>query len=202
MTAQPSTPDPRPRRRGEELETAILDAAWEVLTEVGYAKITIEAVAARAGTSKPVIYRRWPNRAALMFAARVHRTPRVPRPRDTGSLRGDLLAWIGATMHRHEGTTRDVIAGLVADAFRDPEVFAELRAQLRKSALAAQVRIIAERAEARGEIPTADLPERVLRLPVDLLRNETILYGREITGEVLEGIVDEVVIPVLTAPRP
>ena len=53
------------RRRGTKLEDALLDAAWEELQEVGYTRLTMEAVAARAGTSKPVLYRRWPNRARL-----------------------------------------------------------------------------------------------------------------------------------------
>src|SRR5580704_17603611 len=62
------------RRRGEALETALLDAAWEELQAVGYAGLTTEAVADRAGTSRAVIYRRWPKRAELVIAAlRVHR---------------------------------------------------------------------------------------------------------------------------------
>ena len=57
------------RRHGEERESAILDAAWAELVEVGYTRLTREAVAARAGTSKPVVYRRWPGRPELVLAA-------------------------------------------------------------------------------------------------------------------------------------
>jgi len=49
------------RRRGAELEAALLDAAWDELQAVGYAGLTMEAVADRAGTSRAVLYRRWPN---------------------------------------------------------------------------------------------------------------------------------------------
>ncbi|HET6737281.1 MAG TPA: helix-turn-helix domain-containing protein, partial [Kribbella sp.] len=57
------------RRRGAALEEAILRAAVEELQEVGYRELTMDGVAARAGTSKNVIYRRWPSRAALCVAA-------------------------------------------------------------------------------------------------------------------------------------
>src|SRR5690349_13494346 len=82
---------PRSRRRGATLERALLRAAWEELAAVGYANLTIEGVAARARTSKAVLYRRWPNRAALITAAMRQEAPllsgEVP---DTGQLRGDV----------------------------------------------------------------------------------------------------------------
>jgi AcrR family transcriptional regulator len=56
------------RRYGAALERALLGAAWEELRESGYAGFTIDAVARRAGTSRPVLYRRWPNRAQLVLA--------------------------------------------------------------------------------------------------------------------------------------
>ncbi|MEU4746994.1 helix-turn-helix domain-containing protein, partial [Actinosynnema sp. NPDC023658] len=66
------------RRRGAQLEQAILDAAWDELCEVGYARLTIEGVAIRAGTSKSVIYRRWGSRAELALAAWFRRVPAEP----------------------------------------------------------------------------------------------------------------------------
>src|ERR671929_129186 len=79
--------------RGEALEAAILEAAWEELDAVGYASLTMEGVAARAGTSKAVVYRRWSNRAELVLAAMRRRGPLLPdRVADTGGLRGDVLA--------------------------------------------------------------------------------------------------------------
>src|SRR5215472_19059285 len=83
----------RVRRRGSDLEDAILEAAWEELTAVGYAHLTIDAAAARAHTSKPVLYRRWPTRPELVLAALRQRGPLLSgEPPDTGSLRGDVLA--------------------------------------------------------------------------------------------------------------
>jgi AcrR family transcriptional regulator len=63
------TVEPRTRRRGEALETAILDAAWEELVEVGFPKLTMESVATRARTSVPVLYRRWAGTDVLVIAA-------------------------------------------------------------------------------------------------------------------------------------
>jgi AcrR family transcriptional regulator len=56
------------RRRGEDLERAILTAAWDQLVERGYGNFTIDAVADAAGTSRSVLYRRWPDRDALIAA--------------------------------------------------------------------------------------------------------------------------------------
>jgi len=75
------------------LEDALLDAAWDQLVSGGYGVFTFEAVAERAGTSRPVIYRRWPNREALVVAAVERFFIRGSRPvPDTGSLRGDVIA--------------------------------------------------------------------------------------------------------------
>ncbi|TPX01055.1 helix-turn-helix transcriptional regulator, partial [Schumannella luteola] len=57
------------RRRGAELEDAILDAVWDEIAEKGYGGLTYEAVATRARTSRAVLYRRWPSREELVLAA-------------------------------------------------------------------------------------------------------------------------------------
>lgn len=81
------------RRRGDVLESALLEAAWEELAEHGYDALTIDAVATRAGTSRPVVYRRWAGKRELVLAAIAHLGAQEHRPpADTGSLRGDLIA--------------------------------------------------------------------------------------------------------------
>src|ERR1700721_215627 len=86
----------RQRRRGEELEAALLEAAWEELVEAGFARLTMESVAVRAKTGVAVLYRRWPNKDDLVLAAIQHYavTHPVDVP-DTGSLRGDMIALLG-----------------------------------------------------------------------------------------------------------
>src|ERR1700721_1720719 len=81
----------RERRRGSLLEDAILDAAWAELTEQGYADMTLEAVAKRAGTSRPVLHRRWPTRMKLATAAIVRHLTRNPLSvPDLGSVRDEI----------------------------------------------------------------------------------------------------------------
>jgi AcrR family transcriptional regulator len=63
------TPNPDPTRRSDRARTAILDATVELLGEVGYRKLSIEAIAARAGVGKQTIYRWWPSKGAVVFDA-------------------------------------------------------------------------------------------------------------------------------------
>src|SRR5262245_8328385 len=108
------------RRRGEQLETALLDAAWHVMSEVGYARMTMDAVADRAGTSRPVLHRRWPSRAELALATLIHRFPPDADVPDTGSLRSDLLAMLRQLLERFDTIYGETLAGLLAETARDP----------------------------------------------------------------------------------
>jgi AcrR family transcriptional regulator len=98
------------RRHGEALERALLDAAWDELAEGGYAAFTMDAVAVRAGTSRPVLYRRWPDKHDLVRAAVAHALDReVIAVPDTGSLRGDVI-----TLMKSANETRaDLVAALL-----------------------------------------------------------------------------------------
>src|SRR3954468_3721596 len=96
------------RRRGAALEEALLEAAWRELVEGGYGRFTVEGVAARAGTSRPVLYHRWPDRSELAIAAVRHfgRVEPVATP-DTGSVRDDLI-----TLLRDASKSRSELAAL------------------------------------------------------------------------------------------
>jgi AcrR family transcriptional regulator len=185
------------RRRGAALERAILDATWDELSEVGYTALTIEAVAKRAGTSKPVIYRRWPSRAALVVAAWGIRIPVEPMSPDLGSLRADLLWLFNRIAWRVQGMMSDTIAGVMSDAFKHPEVVALLRDRLDAKPLHNTVSKIVDNAVARGELKPIDLPSRVLRLPADMIRAETMLRRDSLSEETVATMVDEVYIPLL-----
>jgi AcrR family transcriptional regulator len=194
------------RRRGEELEDALLTAAWAELLEVGYPKLTMENVAARAGTSKPVIYRRWPTKPKLVIAALAHNLPLEEADIDTGSLRGDLIELVGRGIRRYRGVPGDTLPGLITETFRDPEVFAELRSRLRQGEVIELVRPTLTRAVARGELRTDQCSDRVLRLPFDLLRAETLVYGVIVDDPTITAIIDDIVLPVIHThcgnPRP
>lgn len=106
------------RPRDGQIDHAIARATREVLAERGYAKLTVDAVAARAGVGKAAIYRRFATKQEMIFAATVHDMEEPPPP-DSGSLRGDLAA-VCATIADQLGTAApDVLHGLLADLHGD-----------------------------------------------------------------------------------
>ena len=183
------------RRHGEELEHALLTAAWAELLEVGYPKMTMENVAARAGTSKPVIYRRWPTKAKLVIAALAHNVPLQEADIDTGSLRGDLLELVGRGIRRYRRVPGDTLPGLITETFREPDVFAELRRRLAQDEILDLIRPFLTRAVERGELRTDQCSDRVLRVPFDLLRSEVLLYGMLVDDAAITEIIDDIALP-------
>lgn len=188
----------RPRRRGAALERAILDAAVAELTESGYAGLTMDRVAKRAGTNKNAIYRRWPSRAALGIAAYRELLGSDDEPPDTGTLRGDVLALLRAANHRlATPAIGGVLRSLLGAAADDPE----LMAQLRESSVDAGSHLwltVLGRAVARGEVSPEALHPRVATVAVALLRNEYVTRGTTtVPDSVIVEIVDEVYLPLL-----
>jgi AcrR family transcriptional regulator len=190
------------RRRGAELEHAVLDAAWEQLTAEGYEHFTFDTVAARAGTSKPVLYRRWKTREELLRATIGQRSRTSPPPvPDTGSLRGDLLALLAAA-----NSLRSPMAALLSSMLgsyfnQTGPAPAELREVFMSGRVNAVERIV-NRAVSRGEIDPARLTPRIVNLPFDLFRNEMIMTLKPVPDHVLRQIVDDIFIPLVTPQRP
>jgi AcrR family transcriptional regulator len=185
------------RRRGDTLEAAILDAAWEELNERGYANLTVESVARRAGTSKPVLYRRWADKHKLVEAAVVRRNIiQQITPADTGSLRGDLIATLTEASAK-QGPFLAHLSLLLAGYFAETDTsFAELR-ELSLAGRRSGRDEIMERAIQRGELDPARLTPRIAALPFDLLRGETMLTLRPVAPEVIEEIVDTIFLPLV-----
>lgn len=183
------------RRRGAALDDAILRAALDELRAVGYQNVTMEAVAARARTSKPVLYRRWPNRAELVVAALRHDRPLLSGPvPDTGSLRGDVLALLRRVSQGLGDIGRETLFGLAAEYFQGGGDFFEDGLTAGRAAMHA----IVQRAQVRGELPPGPVSERVLSVPVDLARHEMMFVARgPMSAASLEAIVDEVFLPLL-----
>lgn len=179
-------PLPR-RRRGQSLEDALLAAAWDELSAVGYTALTMDAVAARANTSKAVLYRRWPNRAELVLAAVRTYAPVSMESPDSGNLRDDLRAVIGWLSDRFRSFP-EVMTGLMIEL---PEANARI---IQTSAT--NLSTVFERAIHRGEISSALTP-RLLRLPLDLARYEMFVSRSALSEAQINEIVDEVVIPLL-----
>jgi AcrR family transcriptional regulator len=197
----PQQPPAATRRRGAALEDAILGAAWDVLAERGYAGFTYEAVAAAAGTSRPVLSRRWPRREDLVLAAiaRSWAAQPVAVP-DTGRLRDDAIGLLRAAA---AGRTRltTLLSVQLADFFRDTGTsLDQLRASLRPPGQDSPLETIVARAVARGELPDVPRSRRVLDLPFDLLRHDILMTMRPVPDEAIRELVDEVWLPLLRMP--
>jgi AcrR family transcriptional regulator len=185
------------RRRGAALEKALLDAAWDELAANGYARFTMDAVVRRAGTSPPVLYRRWSDRDELVRAAIVHVLQGyildVP---DTGSLREDIL-----TLMREINATRlqlvTVMSVQLASYYQatgtNPGDLRDPLTTGRKQA----VDVLFDRAVERGEIKPERLTERIKSLPFDLLRHEFLTTFAPAPDHVLEEIVDTIFLPLV-----
>ncbi|WP_019547256.1 TetR/AcrR family transcriptional regulator [Streptomyces sulphureus] len=186
------------RRRGRALEDAILDAAWKVLVDQGYTGFTFEAVATRAGTSRPVLYRRWPQREDLLLATLAKNWQPVEIP-DTGRLRDDAITFL---RRLNADRARNVVVMCIqlADYFRDTGTsFHDLRDSLRPSSPSAPLQVIVGRAVERGELSDVPRSTRVLNLAFDLVRHDLLMTMDALPDESIVEIVDEVWLPLLEA---
>ncbi|TWE10347.1 TetR/AcrR family transcriptional regulator [Rudaeicoccus suwonensis] len=184
------------RRRGNELQEALLDAAWAELTERGYDDFTIEAVADRASTSRAVIYRRWSAKPDLVRAALVHYVSRETLGSvDTGSLRGDLLAMLRRANELRAPVVTLIVTQLGAFYREADATLADVRHEMTGSDVV--LNEIFERAVARGEADPAKLTPRVRAVTFDLYRNEVLMTQQPQPEEVLVSIVDEVALPLV-----
>ncbi|MEV4995424.1 TetR/AcrR family transcriptional regulator [Streptomyces niveus] len=186
------------RRRGAALEDAILGAAADELRTTGYAGMTMDRVARRAGTNKNAIYRRWPTRAALGVAAYRRSAEAELTVPDTGTLRGDALALLRAANTLWSSPRGALLRDLLSAAGDDPDLLTLLREQAGGSGTDGAWLTLLERAVARGEAAAGATHPRVASVPMTLLRGEYALRGLpEVPDEVLTEIVDEVFLPLL-----
>lgn len=188
------------RRRGPALENAVLEAAWEELLAVGYRNLTMEGIARRARTSKPVIYRRWPSRVEVVGAALRNRFGSLADPLpDTGSLREDVLSVLRRMARRFTDIPPEARQGLISEALAEAS---RLERNPAGEVIPRVLRTILQRAAERGEIEDAQIPARVVRLPADLVRHEMVVSDSPVPERVLSEIVDEIFLPLVKRPRP
>jgi AcrR family transcriptional regulator len=179
----------------------LLRAAWEELRAVGYYHFTFDGVAVRAGTSKPVLYRRWSNRLELVRAAlRAHGPLISGTLPNTGSLRGDVMALLERLALGLNELQPDTVWGILTDAISSSAHSDFLQTQIHQSNMKVMERIL-EQAEARGEVKSDDIPPRVKTIPLDLTRHETVMTGRPATKEAIAEIVDEIFLPLVQHTR-
>jgi len=182
----------RPRVEGDR-EQQILDAALEVLADVGYDRLTMDAVAQRAKASKATLYRRWNSKAKLVVEA-LARTKGVPDVPDTGDLRSDLLsAFCGMGGLADHDTTATLGAVLTAVS-TDPEFACEFRAQVVEPK-ARVSRTIFERARDRGEL-RADIDlDIVVPALAGIVLHRVFLFGDTPEPALIQRAVDQIILP-------
>lgn len=185
------------RRRGAALEDALLDAAWEELAERGYDDFAIESVAERASTSRAVIYRRWPTKPDIVYAAIAHRgfQQNVDLP-DTGSLRGDMIEFMSRANRSRARLGLVLITRLGAFYADTGTSLATLRETFLKNRHQA-ARTMLQRAAQRGEIDQDKVTERVARVAFDLYLHELMMTLRPVPDDVIASIIDEVFLPLV-----
>jgi AcrR family transcriptional regulator len=167
---------------------------------VGYSRLAMERIAARAGASKVSLYRRWPSRAELVVAALQHQGVEPEPIPDTGSLREDVLTLLRRAAVLLDGVFGEAARGLMADTLTDPTRTASLRPNM-FLARDRVMREILDRAVARGEIRAAVITPQLIGLAPALVDHHFLMHGTPIPDDVLTGIVDNVLLPLLTGPR-
>ncbi|GAA3137088.1 TetR/AcrR family transcriptional regulator [Planomonospora alba] len=176
-------------------ERAILDATRELLSEVGFDRMSIDQIARRASASKATIYRRWPGKEALVVDLVCnHLENETAPPPDTGSLRGDLVEAVTAfceALERRHG----VILGLFPALLGNPSLAAALREHAPRPDLTGSAPLLA-RARKRGEAAGGD-PSRLRVLIESLVWHRLLIGGRPLDRAFAEDAVDTVLLPLL-----
>jgi AcrR family transcriptional regulator len=158
----------------DDVTDAITTAFFEELASVGYGKLSIDAIARRAGTGKAAIYRRWPSKQAMTvgLVSGVAVTA-IPVP-DTGSLRGDIHGFlVEAYAAMRHPLARTIVPDLLAEATRTSELAEALQTTIRGPRRASAARLL-QRAIERGELPR----DTDIELGLDFLAGP--LYWRQV----------------------
>lgn len=186
--------DPAPRRPGRprdaRADEAILTAVVDVLGEVGFTGLTIDAVAHRAGVGKATVYRRWDSKEQLVLDALAAGRIDYDEP-DTGSLRDDLVAYYLplTDTQAQQGAVR-LMPALAAEAAVDDQIAERLRAFV--SDRRTPVAHLLERARQRGEVDPAVDPDLVIDLLTGPLMYRLYFSGAPVDRSVVEELVDRV----------
>jgi AcrR family transcriptional regulator len=189
-----------PGRRSDRARVAVLHAADDLLVERGYAGVTIEGIAARAGVAKQTIYRWWPSKFEILMDTFIEDAAGALRIPDTGTVDEDLrqhLRQVAAFVAEPAGR---VMVALIGQALHDAEVaraFQERFAGERR----ALDRIIVERGVARGEVRSdADL-DLVVDMIYGPVYHRVLLTGLPVDGRFIDGLVSYVMAAIAASGR-
>ena len=189
----------RPRVEGDR-EAQILEATLDVLGEVGYDRLTMDAVALKAKASKATLYRRWNGKVSLVIDALHHHHQHDVVPADTGSLRSDLIASYCGNGGLTDEPEVATFGAILTAIMRDPEFAAAFRRDVVAPKMAAS-RAVFERARERGEIaPDTDI-ELLAPALAGIVMHRLFLLGEAPTAESVTDAIDHIILPAATATR-
>lgn len=190
---------PRPRVEGDR-EDEILDATLHLLLEVGYDRLTMDAVARRARASKATLYRRWESKPSLVVDAmvRAKQAPSVSE-HDTGSLRGDLVStFCGSHGLAHSDATA-LLGSVITALTSDPEFAQRFReAFIEPKVVVSQA--IYTRAVERGEIPSDLDIDIIAPALAGILLHRSFVLGLVLDDADVERVIDHVILPAVGHP--
>lgn len=180
----------------------ICEAALELLQDVGYDRLTLDAVAGRAHASKATLYRHWPGGKAQLIvdAVKCRHQAEMPTP-DTGSLAGDLLALLGDVADVLAEEDGRLILGLMFAMRADPELAAAVREQMVRDKHRHGDEIVAH-ALARGEYLRPDSAELLSELMPALMFTHPLLNGTSVDDAHIRHMVHDVLVPLITSRTP
>ncbi|MCY7395616.1 MAG: TetR/AcrR family transcriptional regulator [Nocardioides sp.] len=189
--------------RGQARRDAILDAAAALVVELGYERVTVDAIAARAQASKATMYRLWPTKGALIAAAlrRGAQGPGDVPIADTGTLRGDLVFQVAGIARSVSGDGDPSLVNLI-EAVRTDALFRDLvRTQIEAASAQAGAALGAQAAD-RGEGGgTLDIAA-ALGVAVAQLLTTALLTGSSPTLAQQLRLVDDILLPLVTRQDP
>jgi AcrR family transcriptional regulator len=192
------------RKRDHSRDPEILDAALDVLAEVGYEGMTVDMVAARAKAGKATLYRRWPSKAELVIDAvacmkQGDFTPdQLP---DTGTLRGDLVAMIKPHSISDGERKLRVMAGVVSMLSRDPELADAVNRAITEPRAAVNRRLM-QRAIDRGEVRADADIETIAHIGPSMAAYRVLVQRKPVDRAFLIAMIDGVVLPALGILQP
>lgn len=189
------------RRRGVTLENAILDEAWLLLQQKGYDKLTMDDVAHAVKTNKNAIYRRWPQKCYLIFAAISRQSPAISfEIGDHGSLQEDLMAVFESLNPIFQIIKPEDLRDLISDMFSNAIAYDLFNGINNENDIRKSIETIITMANQRNEISLSinNISEKALNLPSLLIINEIIQHGK-ITEESAKDMIDNILMPIFTA---
>jgi AcrR family transcriptional regulator len=178
------------RPRSEASWQAILAAALELVSETGYAELTIEGIAARAGVGKQTIYRWWPSKADILLEAGATKAELHVPVTDQGSYRADLRAFLEASYELAHAYPQiaDLLRALMAEAQVNPEFGDRFRTaflQRRRDALA----VITNRARERGDLPDQPAPDIVADIVFGTIWYRVLATRQPLDDQLVDDLV-------------